>query len=420
LEPLLDPYTVVVGRMDLSVVDPTAIESAIYDVIPGDNDAMRGAVHQARLGAEDWLQAFREAGGRELYIVVSLADLGTEPPVFTAVPLAPDSQPEALEAMARIFGSGPDPSTQVLHECVVSASTRILQRLEAHEGSLPRHLESAFAAMPPGVLQVALLPYEGSDRVIEDLMPRLPSVVGGGASSVLTRGVLWGLVKVKAPPAGELELRVQSRTPEDAQALRQVVVSGLNALGHAKQVQHHIPDWSELQEALTPTVDGDGLGLRVNQADLVRWVTTVVAPALQKARQDASQIHLMNNLKQIALVVIMYSSDHDNTLPEHLADTLPYLGSAEVLLLPNDSTRPPADLKDRTRDEQAAWLDAHSPFVYRLGGLKMSEIQSPARDVLVFQKPETASPAAIGVAFADGHAEIVTREALDDLLKNAP
>jgi prepilin-type processing-associated H-X9-DG protein len=139
-------------------------------------------------------------------------------------------------------------------------------------------------------------------------------------------------------------------------------------------------------------------------------------PALAKAKEKAQSIVCMNNVKQLCLATIMYSNDHNDTLPPAATwcDAIqPQVGSGKVFQCPS------GDQGSRS----------HFAFNARLAGLDLKKITSPGSTVLFFETsggwnlsggPELMlkSPrhgGGIMVGFADGHVESVWSSRLNTL-----
>jgi len=133
----------------------------------------------------------------------------------------------------------------------------------------------------------------------------------------------------------------------------------------------------------------------------------MLLPALASAKTKSQSIMCMSNMKQLALGLRMYADDNKDQFPQgaNWCDAIqPYLGGGQAL-------------KCFSGDPNQR---AHYGFNASLAGTKVSQIQSPAQTVLVFEieggwnvsgGPETLLKKpwhgrAVGLAFADGHSEI--------------
>ena len=139
-------------------------------------------------------------------------------------------------------------------------------------------------------------------------------------------------------------------------------------------------------------------------------------PALAKAKQKATSINCMNNVKQLNLGFMMYATDHKDVFPSGATwcDTLmPYINNQNTFRCPQG--------KPGQR--------SHYAFNSHLAGHNTKDIQSPAETVLVFETDGgwnvaggrellPAQPRHNGVyviGFADGHAEAVQSARLGKL-----
>src|SRR6266481_5179624 len=95
--PFLDEQLIAVGRVDLTRVDVNAIAEKLSEYAKLKDEEIAGPKKEVG----DWLSAWKKAGVRELYVVVSLADVPGLPP-FVVVPLGGDADAKNLsDALGR-------------------------------------------------------------------------------------------------------------------------------------------------------------------------------------------------------------------------------------------------------------------------------------------------------------------------------
>jgi prepilin-type processing-associated H-X9-DG protein len=146
-------------------------------------------------------------------------------------------------------------------------------------------------------------------------------------------------------------------------------------------------------------------------------VAAMVLPALAQAKSKAQGIMCMNNMKQMALGVMIYANDHNDLFPggENWCDAIqPYVGNNQAVFhCPGG----------RQGDQ------SHYGLNKRLSGMELKSVASPAQTVLLFESeggwnvsggPEAVIGAprhrnTVGVAFADGHVEMVHTSRLQSL-----
>ena len=297
IAPFIDEQTLVIVRIDVTRIHPAAIADMVlaYAKSAGLEGSQLTQVEKAvRHGqglGKEWIDAFRGAGGKDIYMAFSLA-LDIREPLFWVVPLGEGGDAETIGSLLISGKAVADPSrpgrpggffhgakaSATLHGavCVGSASTlESLRQLRPHRR--PK-LAGAFAAAGPGAFQALLLPTDDTRRIIEETLPGLPKELGGGPSTAVTRGLLWAAAGVNAPPNLSLRLTIQSQSPEAAKALRGVIQNALTALGKLRPVRKMLPEFDKLTAALVPQAAGDKLHLRLtdNQVDrLVQEITSV-------------------------------------------------------------------------------------------------------------------------------------------------
>ncbi len=159
-------------------------------------------------------------------------------------------------------------------------------------------------------------------------------------------------------------------------------------------------------------------GIIVSAAFLVLMpiAAGVAMTSFGRAKERASDVMCMSNTKQIALGLMMYSSDNDDILPmaDKWSDAIgQYVGNNErVFQCPKGSPN----------------QRSHYGFNRNLGGLATSKVKSPAKTVMVFEtdggwnvsggaelllkKPRHEL---IIICFADGHCEAVKPSSLPNL-----
>ena len=142
----------------------------------------------------------------------------------------------------------------------------------------------------------------------------------------------------------------------------------------------------------------------------------ILFPALAKAKQKASSIQCMNNIKQLNLGLIMYANDNKDLFPSSrnwCELIMPYEGGGKPFVCPQG--------KPGQR--------SHYAFNARLVGRELKDVQAPAQTVLIFETdggwdlvggrellPTTARHSgAHAVGFVDGHAELVLPARLQQL-----
>jgi hypothetical protein len=161
-------------------------------------------------------------------------------------------------------------------------------------------------------MQVVLLPSTSSRQIVEQLLPTLPRELGGGPSTVLTRGIQWAAAGQEITPKMALHVVIQSQDTKAAQKLHDWIVRVLKRVGESPEVQKGLPDFARIAAVMTPKVEGDRLTLNLEESGIV----AALLPAVQRVRASAGIQQSMNNMKQIALAMHSYH-DANKGFPAH-------------------------------------------------------------------------------------------------------
>ena len=256
IAPFLDEETILVVRVDASRLSVDPILAMAADWFP----QAKGDIQKAAAPAREALAAFTRAGGREFYLVVSLADISLMTPhrlsPLVLVPLAPGADEKAVAAAIGPIGCEVH---QRIGDVLFAGSRSALERIKQGRPDVQPELARAFAAAGDRAGQILLLPPSYSRRVIEEMMPELPKAVVGGPSTVLTHGLLWAAIGIDPPPRASLRLVIQSRDHEAAVALRAKWNVLWELLRQDTEVRRVMPKIDDLSKQLIPTIEGDRL-----------------------------------------------------------------------------------------------------------------------------------------------------------------
>ena len=266
IAPYLDEQTFAVIHVDLTRVNAEALAAKIADWTKEDHQT----VAREMAGFRQGLAAFKQAGGTDVFVVFSLADMPDLP--FVVVPLADGVDAQGLLRLREQFRF-PAGTAEKIGRAVVVGPRSAVARVRDLKAVAPPALVKAFAAAGDTTAQVLLLPTATSRLVVEQMMPTLPKELGGGPSATLTRGIQWAAVGADVTPKAALRLVVQSK---DAQAAQKLHTWVGDVVKNIREPQLAV---------LTPKVAGDRLTRTVGEDQLV----AAVLPAIQKVRTAASR-----------------------------------------------------------------------------------------------------------------------------------
>ncbi len=308
IAPYLDEQTLAVAHVDLSRVDAQALAARIVQLGPASS---RSVAEFAR-SVQDFVGAFRRAGGKDLYAFFSLADLPQSTP-FLIIPVGAQADAQALSRLLKGAPSGPFAS-EVIEKLdgVIFVGSRFTRRRLAGLKPVPHpDLAKALAAAGDTAAQLVVLPSADMRRALKDSLPHLPPQLGGAPTTTLTDGVLWAALGIDAPPHARAHLFVRSRNDQAARELAAWITGLWARVGQEKGVRETFPNFQELTKRLTPTAEGDHLTLDVKDEDL----TAVLAPAARRALVSAARARSQTNLKDIAIALHGFHDDKGHFPP---------------------------------------------------------------------------------------------------------
>lgn len=396
--PFLDGETFLVARADVQRVDLDAIWTDldfVWDMLP---DGERAAAETTKeMVLRPWLTAFIGVGGREVYVVASVADYPAADKPRVIVPLEPGADANAIASL--ICSGNPEGPTawpdgvaaETIGGAVVLGERRQLERVRTLTPMLRPELAAAFAALDDAAIQIALIPPDYTRRVVEGFVPTLPAALGGGAIAPLTRGARWVAIGLNLPPKTSCKIIIQSDDAAAAKALHGLITESVAALAAQPTVQRMCPTIGQIVKLMTPALEGDQLVVALDRQQVYDTARDLLIPKLFQARQQAKRVVSLANLRMIAQAVHVYAADHQGRCPESLQAMI----GAGVL---TDRT-----LANPLRPEHTVG------YVYLSPDAKIDNVDPQA--IIAYEVHETWPADGLGVVFADGHAEWLTDEA---------
>jgi hypothetical protein len=173
-------------------------------------------------------------------------------------------------------------------------------------------LAAAFETAGDSAIQVLLLPPKYFRRVIEETMPQLPKEIGGGPINVLTKGLSWAALDINFTPQITARLVIQSPDASSAAALSALLADVLKHVAELPIIKEPLPTFADVIPYLTPKVEGNKLVLNIDEhnAELSNLLGKVQTVLLSEARNNASRMQSINNMKQIGLAMHNYHDAH--------------------------------------------------------------------------------------------------------------
>jgi hypothetical protein len=365
IAPFLDAQTIALAHVDFSRVDVDRLAAIFADTaqLPAEE------VMPFKQAAGPWITGFKNAGGRELYLVISAEDLPRH--LFSVVvPMEGAANAAQLAPLLRILGME---TVEKLERALFAGSKAALARFRGGKPAPRPEVAQAFAAAGDTAAQFLLLPTPDIRRVIEEIIPTLPDEIGDGSSTKITRGFLWAAIGVDGQPKTSLRLVIQSQDAASARSFHTLLDRVYKALSQDRKVRRSVPSADELLSLLLPTIAADRLMLRFDPSEqkMARLLTALAPLATQHVRRD----RCVNNLKQIVLALHMYHDAHGKFPPQANRDSGKPLLSWRVHILPQlgeEKLYKEFHLDEPWDSEHNKQLIARMPAVYRCPSMKSS------------------------------------------------
>jgi hypothetical protein len=291
--PFLDERTVAVLRLDLGKLDIADLLDRLGATAKLDKEALAGTKKEWSA----WLKELTAAGGREMYVIGSLAEVPDHPP-FVVLPLARDADAKALSAaLPRIGLFDRSCTVERMGEALVLGSPDARKRLRTHKPVARPDIQSALVGA--GAARLVLVPTLDTARILEETMPVLPEELGGGPVKPLSRGLKSVTVDLDMPPKLQLRLEVRAADAGSAQAIEEILQKGVKTLSESKAVREWLPEAGKLPALWKPRRVEDRLVQTLDEKALAQAGGSFIGwtvEAERRARAGAQMRRLLEAL----------------------------------------------------------------------------------------------------------------------------
>jgi len=295
--PFIKTQTGAVVYVDLSRVAVDPLFDTLGRLMPQADAEMREA--KATFAAA--VGGLTKLGLHDFYVVFSSTFAPPQPPLALLV-LKPGVDVQSVVAAVPNFSAA---TRQIGDVLVLAERAEILDQLGSFKPDDRPELVKAFEAAGDTAVQVAILPPKHFARVIDETMPELPQAIGGGPSTIITRGALWAAVGIELPPNAAAKLVIQSQDASAAEALVRKIGDVFRFLGGLPETKKYVPQFDQIAPKLMPKAENDQLVLVFDEAG-TKGLLQLIQPPLEQAQLAANRSRSANNLKQIALAMHNY------------------------------------------------------------------------------------------------------------------
>jgi hypothetical protein len=397
IAPYLDEGTLFVAHADMTRIDLLPAVTRVKQLFPrmgtpAEQAAAMADVDRAIAAAQKWIADFTKAGGRDIFAVVSMSGF-PDSPILIVVPVEKGGDAQAI---VKLLGP-PDPAdatatAQVRDNVILWARKTTLDHLANIKPTPYPDLAKIFQAAGDTAVQALYVPSPDTRKVLAEMLPNPQQGPFAGAGGSISRELVWLAQGMDLSP--KLTFNVVMQTPGAASAaalsdtLNKAIDLGKQMMVREMQrfpeLARMLGDADALAKAFTPTVAGDRLTLRLDTDNALK-LTSVILPAVAKAKEQSLRVRSLSNLRQITLACIMYANEHKDQFPPDLqtvqkTNQLP----AEVLRNPRAADKPIG-------------------YVY----LQPKGNAPPAEQLVAYEAFDQPPPSNVAASFADGHAEIM-------------
>lgn len=388
----VDQTVIGIVRIDISRVDTDAVVNDIArtmsDMLREKDPASLGASDQqfkdSRESAKKWREKFAAAGGRELFIVVFF-NPAADPPFLGIVPTTDDAKkPELVELVKQLSMGG---SVREAEGAVIAGPEVLLEGKPLAEPERREEIERELTRRSDAPIQLSLIPSEFVRRAIAENVPELPAEIGGGPSSVLTKGLVSGYGSLALAPNWSLRIVLQSESEEAARALAETLTKGV---AHSSQMAGPVVG-AELVKALTPRAEGSTVVITMGNERITALKKSLM-PAMMAARKAARRMVVASHMRNAVTGSMVYAQDHNDQWPKDLATLVKEGVLTEDMLVNPD--RP----------------EMKPGYTYIRPDVELLKKSNWSDHMVVYEAYKEWPKEGVWVAFADGHVHIVTEE----------
>jgi Protein of unknown function (DUF1559) len=336
---VLDEQAVGALYADTTRVD---VESAAAQIaaFPMMSERDRGDLQTRKKDVVEWLKYFHGAGGRDLWVVMTLAD-DLANSLFVVVPLHEGANRKVLEQLFVAEKLAGRPGFSFLFVAgaslerdgsLIFASKRTIQRLTDFHGPVRTIPKAALEAVAGREIQAFVLPTADQRRVLTDFLrdpaaerkviehlppgtvpPELARNPGDLARMALGDGLQWIAAGIATHDTLGLKLIIGSKDAASAQALG-VWMTGAWQVVKEQVATAQTPDaktvaaiLDQVAHLLTPKVDGSQLTMQVDLKQVMASAAGMFLgqAAVNVAKQSENKV-VKNHLKELALAMHNY------------------------------------------------------------------------------------------------------------------
>jgi prepilin-type processing-associated H-X9-DG protein len=132
-------------------------------------------------------------------------------------------------------------------------------------------------------------------------------------------------------------------------------------------------------------------------------MASILLPSLNRARETANRVKCASNERLIGIAILVYSNENKGKYPPDVGALLLTQNiTPEVFTCPSSDNALSPGLRAKKLDEQAAWVNDNSSYVYVGAGMTNA---AGANAVVLYEKADNHENDGMNILFGDGHVE---------------
>jgi hypothetical protein len=308
IAPFVSSQTDAVIYVDLSAVDMDALQALQQKItaqLPPDQAAKAQAqqprIDQQMAQMRKWIDGFKQAGGKDVYVVVQLSGIFTGKAGALLVPILPGVDSAALAKYLNPAGAAPPepgippnpmaPKTEVIGQMLVFAPGPMIADFKSGTAAQPRpDLGEGLAAAGAAPFRLVIVP---ASLKRSPMLAMVAANMGGGRqpggppgappaaplSEPQWDNVTWVAISGALPPKESGNFTCQCKDADSANAVADMINKKIEERRNDPKAQQLGADADKLAAALKPKVDGTKVVIDVDQDT----VDNVLIPVMIKA-----------------------------------------------------------------------------------------------------------------------------------------
>lgn len=405
----IDANTVVAGEIDLTKLDPAALEAFVLEqgktmkVVGAPEGKEQEQEVRRELGrARKWLTDLKAAGATSVYLVATSQTIQRDPPTVI-IPVTDAQAPAVIALFPRVQqpppgqpgrGGGAQQAVAVPGVGVVFARPAAANAIKAIKPAARPDFQAALAATGAAApIKLAFIP---DAKLRQEFARNAPPQIVGKPSTVLTTDAQWIAAGATLPPQVTANAILQSANPQSAADTKAIIDGAMTMLAGAE------PDFpKEMMPLLSPEVKGNQAVVSWNAQDIAQAAAAMVAP-MARARQTAHRVKSASNIRQLLQTCLIHANENKGQYPADMK-------ALEGAMQRNMGAR--GNLKQILTNP--AHPEIQPAYVY----IKPAQGFRAGADTVVIYESHKEFGEGINVGFADGHVEwIGQKQRFDEML----